>query len=143
MTVDGLVADREIARLLEGTGDLLGTHVEGGSHRDPLLSQVDALAIDEHEQALGDDAEPALAADRLTARLRFFPLFVGRIEIADIALVGAIVGGAVYLLYRLVWKRRGYCPGGDPPGPPPGIPPGRIFPGDETSPGDRDSHSQK
>ena len=36
--------------------------------------------------ALGDDAEPALAADRLTARLRFFPLFAGRIEIADVAL---------------------------------------------------------
>ena len=37
--------------------------------------------------ALGDGAEPALAVDRLTARLRFFPLFVGRIEIADIAMV--------------------------------------------------------
>ncbi len=37
--------------------------------------------------ALGDGAEPALAADRLTARLRFFPLFAGRIEIADIAMV--------------------------------------------------------
>jgi AsmA protein len=36
--------------------------------------------------ALGDGSEPALAADRLTARLRFFPLFLGRIEIADIAL---------------------------------------------------------
>ena len=36
---------------------------------------------------LGDDAEPALATDRLTARLRFFPLFIGRIEIADITLV--------------------------------------------------------
>lgn len=37
--------------------------------------------------ALGDDKEPALAADRLTARLRFFPLFAGRIEIADVSLV--------------------------------------------------------
>jgi AsmA protein len=36
---------------------------------------------------LGDGAEPALAADQITARLRFFPLFVGRIEIADVALV--------------------------------------------------------
>jgi AsmA protein len=36
--------------------------------------------------ALGDDAEPALAAERLTARLRFFPLFAGRIEIADVVL---------------------------------------------------------
>ena len=37
--------------------------------------------------ALGDDAQPALTADRVTARLRFFPLFVGRVEIADVALV--------------------------------------------------------
>ena len=35
---------------------------------------------------LGDDANPVLAADRLTARLRFFPLFAGRIEIADLSL---------------------------------------------------------
>ena len=38
--------------------------------------------------ALGDDSTraPALAAKRLTARLRLIPLFVGRIEIADVAL---------------------------------------------------------
>ena len=36
--------------------------------------------------ALGDDAQPALAADRVTARLRLFPLFAGRIEIADVSL---------------------------------------------------------
>lgn len=36
---------------------------------------------------LGDEAKPALAADHLTARLRFFPLLAGRIEIADVALV--------------------------------------------------------
>ena len=36
---------------------------------------------------LGDDGKPVLAADRLTARLRFFPLFAGRIEIADVSLV--------------------------------------------------------
>ena len=35
---------------------------------------------------LGDGAEPALAADRITARLRFLPLLIGRIEIADVAL---------------------------------------------------------
>jgi AsmA protein len=37
--------------------------------------------------ALGDDAEPALVADRITARLRFFPLLLGRAEIADVTLV--------------------------------------------------------
>jgi AsmA protein len=36
--------------------------------------------------ALGEDAKPALAADRLTARLRFFPLLLGRVQIADVSL---------------------------------------------------------
>ncbi|MBS0536156.1 MAG: AsmA family protein [Proteobacteria bacterium] len=35
---------------------------------------------------LGDPNRPALTAERLTARLRFFPLLVGRVEIADISL---------------------------------------------------------
>ena len=35
---------------------------------------------------LGDTKRPALTAERLTARLRFFPLLVGRVEIADVAL---------------------------------------------------------
>jgi AsmA protein len=36
--------------------------------------------------ALGDAKKPALTAERLTAHLRFFPLLVGRVEIADVAL---------------------------------------------------------
>ena len=36
---------------------------------------------------LGDEAKPVVAADQLTARLRFFPLLAGRIEIADVSLV--------------------------------------------------------
>ena len=35
---------------------------------------------------LGDADRPALTAERLTARLRFFPLLIGRVEIADVAL---------------------------------------------------------
>src|SRR6185437_8696934 len=35
---------------------------------------------------LGDASRPALTAERLTARLRFFPLLLGRVEIADISL---------------------------------------------------------
>jgi AsmA protein len=35
---------------------------------------------------LGDSKRPALTAERLTARLRFFPLLVGRVEIADVSL---------------------------------------------------------
>ncbi len=35
---------------------------------------------------LGDAGQPALTAERLTARLRFFPLLIGRVEIADVSL---------------------------------------------------------
>ncbi len=35
---------------------------------------------------LGDAKEPALTAERLVARLRFFPLLIGRVEIADVSL---------------------------------------------------------
>ena len=35
---------------------------------------------------LGDAKRPALTAERLTARLRFFPLLIGRVEIADVTL---------------------------------------------------------
>ena len=35
---------------------------------------------------LGDAKRPALIAERLTARLRFFPLLIGRVEIADVSL---------------------------------------------------------
>src|SRR5689334_24541212 len=35
---------------------------------------------------LGDAKQPALVAQRLTARLRFFPLLIGRVEIADVTL---------------------------------------------------------
>lgn len=35
---------------------------------------------------LGDPQHPALTAERLTARLRFFPLLIGRVEIGDVSL---------------------------------------------------------
>jgi AsmA protein len=42
-----------------------------------------------HKVVLGDDSngEPGLVADELTARLRYFPLLAGRIEIAGVTLV--------------------------------------------------------
>jgi AsmA protein len=40
---------------------------------------------------LGDAKQPALAAERLTARLRFFPLLIGRVEIADVSLERPII----------------------------------------------------
>ena len=36
--------------------------------------------------------------------------------IVDIVLIVLIVGGAVYLLYRSLWKKKGYFPGCDPSG---------------------------
>ena len=41
-----------------------------------------------HNVVLGDgrNGEPAVAADELTARLRYFPLLAGRVEIADVTL---------------------------------------------------------
>src|SRR5262245_66564778 len=35
---------------------------------------------------LGNANRPALTAERLTARLRFFPMLIGRVEIADVSL---------------------------------------------------------
>jgi len=37
--------------------------------------------------ALGDAAQPALTAERLSARLRFLPLLLGQVEVADLSLV--------------------------------------------------------
>src|SRR5687768_9325981 len=37
--------------------------------------------------ALSAGAEPVLAAERLTARLRFLPLLIGRVEVAEITLI--------------------------------------------------------
>jgi AsmA protein len=54
---------------------------------DAAVSLFPTGSISFADVVLGDDAEPALAADRITARLRFFPMFIGRIEIADVALV--------------------------------------------------------
>ncbi len=33
--------------------------------------------------------------------------------IGDVVLIVLIVGGAVYLLYRSLWKKKGYCTGVD------------------------------
>jgi AsmA protein len=42
-----------------------------------------------HDVVLGDDrtGQPGVVADELTARLRYFPLLAGRVEIADLTLV--------------------------------------------------------
>ena len=54
---------------------------------DVAVSLVPTGSVSFSNVTLGDDSKPVLAADRLTARLRFFPLFAGRVEIADVSLI--------------------------------------------------------
>ncbi len=56
---------------------------------DISLSLFPSGAVTFHKVLLGDDrtGQPAVTADELTARLRYFPLLAGRIEIADVMLV--------------------------------------------------------
>jgi len=59
---------------------------------EPVLRGATTVSLFPSEQVsfadvvLGDSEQPALTARRLTARLRFFPLLIGRIEIADVSL---------------------------------------------------------
>ena len=34
-------------------------------------------------------------------------------EFVDILLMGLIIAGAVYLMYRSIWKKKGHCQGCD------------------------------
>jgi AsmA protein len=56
---------------------------------DISLSLFPSGAVTFHNVLLGDNrsAHPAVTADELTARLRYFPLLAGHIEIADVTLV--------------------------------------------------------
>jgi AsmA protein len=56
---------------------------------DISLSLFPSGAVSFRNVLLGNDlnGEPALAADELTVRLRYFPLLAGHIEIADVALI--------------------------------------------------------
>ena len=58
------------------------------SRGDMAVSLFPSGAVTFRNVLLGDDrtGEPAVVADELSARLRFFPLLVGRIEIADVTL---------------------------------------------------------
>ncbi|MGC1776919.1 MAG: AsmA family protein [Xanthobacteraceae bacterium] len=66
---------------------------------DPLLGDEVSLSLFPsgtvrfRNVLLGNDrtGEPAVAADELTARLRYFPLLAGRIEIADVTLVRPVI----------------------------------------------------
>ena len=55
--------------------------------RGPItVSLFPAGRVSFDDVVLGDGDKPPLTAERLTARLRFFPLLIGRVEIADVSL---------------------------------------------------------
>jgi AsmA protein len=66
--------------------------IRGVTGLDPILrgptevSLFPSGSVSFEDVALGDANNPALTAERLTARLRFFPLLIGRVEIADVSL---------------------------------------------------------
>jgi AsmA protein len=69
---------------------------------DPILGNDISLSLFPsgtvrfHNVVLGNDqtGDPAVAADELTARLRYFPLLTGHIEIADVTLVRPVINVA-------------------------------------------------
>ena len=54
--------------------------------------------------SLGDAGQPALTAERLTARLRFFPLLIGQVEIADVALERPVIAVTIAPNGRSNWS---------------------------------------
>jgi AsmA protein len=75
--------------------DAVAKEIHAVTGLDPVLrgnvsvSLFPSGTVSFHDVLLGDDrtGEPAVVADELTARLRYFPLLAGRIEIADVTLV--------------------------------------------------------
>ena len=75
--------------------DAVKSEIHAVTGLDPLLGTDISLSLFPsgmvrfRKVLLGDGhtGEPAVAADELTARLRYFPLLAGRIEIADVTLV--------------------------------------------------------
>jgi AsmA protein len=75
--------------------DAVKNEIRAVTGLDPTLRGAISVSLFPHAKVsfrdvlLGDNgnAEPAVAADEMTARLRYFPLLAGRIEIADVTLV--------------------------------------------------------
>src|SRR5580704_3321581 len=75
--------------------DAVAKQIQAVTGLDPILrgdvsvSLFPSGTVTFHNVLLGDDRTgvPAVVADELTARLRYFPLLAGRIEIADVTLV--------------------------------------------------------
>jgi len=97
-----------LAALAAGTGVLMtgGLLISADTVRDHAMAEIRAVtglnpilrgeasvslfpsgSVSFADVVLGDANSPALTTEKLTARLRFFPLLIGRVEIADVALV--------------------------------------------------------
>ncbi len=79
--------------------DAVKAEIHAATGLDPLLGNDISLSlfpsgtVHFRNVLLGNDqtGEPAVAADELTARLRYFPLLAGHIEIADVTLVRPVI----------------------------------------------------
>ncbi|MGC2125108.1 MAG: AsmA family protein, partial [Xanthobacteraceae bacterium] len=79
--------------------DAVKAEIHGVTGLDPMLGSEVSLSLFPsgvvrfRNVLLGDgtSGEPAVTADELTARLRYFPLLAGRIEIADVTLVHPVI----------------------------------------------------
>jgi AsmA protein len=79
--------------------DAVRAEIRGVTGLDPNLGDDVSLSLFPSGTArfrdvrLGDDraGEPTVAAEELTARLRYFPLLAGRVEVADVVLVHPII----------------------------------------------------
>jgi AsmA protein len=93
----GLVAVLSLSFLIPASAvrDAVKKEIHDVTGLDPTLrggvsvSLFPSGTVTFHDVLLGDgrSREPAVVADELTARLRYFPLLTGRIEIADVTLV--------------------------------------------------------
>jgi AsmA protein len=101
-----------LAVIAAGTGELVAASylISADAVRSQVLSEIHSVtglnpslrgaatvslfptgSVSFADVVLGDGQRPALTAERLTARLRFFPLLIGRVEISDVALVRPII----------------------------------------------------
>ena len=92
--------------------DAVRSEIHAVTGLDPILGDDISLSLFPsgtvrfRDVLLGDDrtGEPTVAADELTARLRYFPLLAGRIEIADVTLVRPTINVALTSTGRANWS---------------------------------------
>jgi AsmA protein len=92
--------------------DAVKTEIRAVTGLDPTLrggisvSLFPHASVSFHDVLLGDDGstQPAVTAEELTARLRYFPLLAGRIEIADVTLVRPTINVAFTAAGQSNWS---------------------------------------